>query len=55
MDNAIKSAIGETDFNDTLFLVTADHSHVLDIAGYPSRGSNILGILKKKKKDHYKS
>ncbi|XP_060579729.1 alkaline phosphatase-like [Ruditapes philippinarum] len=44
MDNAIKSAIGETDFNDTLILVTADHSHVLDIAGYPSRGSNILGL-----------
>ena len=28
---------------DTLIVVSADHSHVFTIAGYPQRGNNILG------------
>lgn len=43
MDEAVKAAVDKTNINDTLILATADHSHVLDIAGYPSRGSDILG------------
>jgi alkaline phosphatase len=32
--------------DDTLILVSADHSHVFTIAGYPSRGNNILGLVR---------
>ncbi|KAH7949688.1 hypothetical protein HPB49_013931 [Dermacentor silvarum] len=30
--------------NETLIVVTADHSHTLNIAGHPPRGTNILGF-----------
>lgn len=29
--------------NDTLIVVSADHSHTMTIGGYPQRGNNILG------------
>lgn len=41
--NAVKVAREMTDDKDTLIIVTADHSHTLTIAGYPSRGNPILG------------
>jgi len=41
--NAVKKAYEMTDSNDTLIIVTADHSHVFTIAGYPTRGNPILG------------
>ena len=40
---SVQYAVEHTDPNDTLILVTADHSHVFTIAGYPKRGNPILG------------
>lgn len=42
---AIQYAIDNTDPNETLIMVTADHSHVFTIAGYPRRGNDILGLV----------
>jgi alkaline phosphatase len=43
MAEAVKVARQMTNDEDTLIIVTADHSHTLTIAGYPSRGNPILG------------
>ncbi|WP_462156740.1 alkaline phosphatase [Pseudoalteromonas sp. GB56] len=41
--DAVQAAIDNTSSEDTLIIVTADHSHVFTIAGYPKRGNPILG------------
>jgi alkaline phosphatase len=43
MAEAVKVAKEMTGDDDTLIIVTADHSHVFTLAGYPSRGNPILG------------
>ncbi len=46
LSNAVKIAVDKVDLNETLIIVTADHSHTFNIGGYPERGNPILGIVK---------
>ncbi len=43
LSNAVKRALEKVDLENTLVIVTADHSHTFTIAGYPARGNPILG------------
>ncbi|XP_033764063.1 alkaline phosphatase-like [Pecten maximus] len=45
LEDAVREAVRLTDEEDTLLVVTADHSHVFSLGGYPSRGNDILGAV----------
>lgn len=45
LNEAVQTAIDKTG-DDTLIMVTADHSHVFTISGYPARGNPILGLVR---------
>lgn len=42
---AVKKAKSLTSEEDTLIVVSSDHAHTMTVAGYPSRGNDILGTV----------
>jgi alkaline phosphatase len=44
LSRAVQKAANLTG-DDTLIIVTADHSHTLTMSGYPTRGNDILGLM----------
>jgi len=45
LEKAVQTALDKVDLNNTLIIVTADHSHTFNMAGYPKRGNPILGTV----------
>ncbi len=46
LSDAVRAATELTSADDTLILVTSDHSHTMTMAGYPGRGNPILGKVR---------
>lgn len=46
LSNAVRTALAKVNLNETLIIVTADHSHTFNMSGYPVRGNNILGLVR---------
>ncbi len=46
LSKAVAKADALTNDDDTLIIVTADHSHVFTMSGYPKRGNPILGKVR---------
>lgn len=44
--DAVRAAVQKVNLDETLIIVTADHSHTFFIQGYPARGNNIMGLVR---------
>lgn len=53
LDDAVTAALGMLNSDDSLIVVTADHSHVFTMGGYPERGKDILGVSSYSEVDGY--
>ncbi|XP_063704170.1 alkaline phosphatase 4-like, partial [Culicoides brevitarsis] len=54
LDRAVEAALNKVG-DDTLILVTADHSHSVTFNGYPERGNDILGFGHKEGVEPYET
>ena len=46
LSNAVRTALSKVKLDETLIIVTADHSHTFTMVGYPMRGNNIMGLVR---------
>lgn len=44
---AVEAALRMVDLQETLVVVTSDHSHTMTYSGYSKRGTDILGVTNK--------
>jgi len=45
LDLAVETALGMLNLDETLVIVTADHGHTMEMAGYQSRGSDVRSYV----------
>lgn len=54
-ERSIKKAVEMTNSDDTLIIVTSDHSHAMIYNGYSKRGNDILGFANKAEQPAYET